>query len=153
MRCVIIELFDSLELRSLWPAWEKPKKRPQWHMLRGRRYLNSCARRIIGPNSFVFWIFVSKCYFIQLFCVLCCRFFSSFSIVFEHIRWFFSSFFFILLFVRLCLSCSSFSFVYFFFSRLFFRKLNAQTKWFLLMKLELLFHLAVVRSTVQLRAI
>lgn len=105
-------------------------------------YLRCC---IIGPNSFSFSIFVSKCYFIQLFCVLCCRFFfivgfSFFSFILKYslsvcvsvhrslifFFVFFSFNFFFALFDFVCLAHRFRSFTFFSVVWLFFRKLNSQ---------------------------
>lgn len=109
MRCVIIELFDSLELRSQSSARNELREKGRrcghsdtcydwWY-----RNVNSCTRVFVWkamhhrPKQFRFLdLFVLKCYFIQLFCVLCCRFlFFFFYIVFKHILCvFFGVFFF-----------------------------------------------------------
>lgn len=109
----------------------------------------------IGPNSFVFWIFVLKCCFIQLFRVLCCRFslllfrlyiFRAFCVCMCRSL-------FLLFFV--CCVCSILFVLLIVFVRLlvFFVVLSeielSESKWFLLMKLELLFHSAVVRPFIR----
>lgn len=173
MRCVIIELFDSLKLRQQSCALSVTcvRKTKMCHSDTCCTFVRSTDARVVWmeashhrPKQFRFLDFrvemlfhsIILCFVLSIYTI----FFLLFLRLLYHSQTFWASyecrslcFHLDFFFVWFCLSCSSFSFVYFFIRCSFGNWTLCKSKWFFLMKLELRFHLAIrsfVRSFVQL---